>query len=424
MMRKFQAWFCEATSEKIGRLLFLKKSCLLVFLLFISSRLDAMSCPSVTPWSTPINLSNSGIVTSGIFSAGTSAGFMAVWADSSNNAHYSFSSNGSTWQTGLITPAQGDVSSGSNVFIAGNATGFIVTWVDNSNNAWSCFSINNGSSWSAKIQINPTLVLASSSDVYVSGGSSGFVAAMIDSNNNAWVSFSVGTAAWSSPVQVTTDSSVTNGLIPRQYVSVAINGNSCMLTWLNNLDVTYSAYFESINPFEPTPVTNYPILSVGFFESVPIVAAMNGYFMAVARANVGLGQTYTSVATTPSNWATFSVVAPNPSDPDAGPWVAANSTGFMSTWVVGSSEGSPGSPMWTFSNNNGFNWTPVCSILSTTSTTIGGPVGLSANYQGFVATWLDSNDANAYASLYSIPTSTPLNNVFVTLLQQKYGPLL
>ncbi len=64
---------------------------------------------------------------------------------------------------------------------------------------------------------------------------------------------------------------------------------------------------------------------------------MNGYFMAVTRANVGIaGQTYFSVATTPSNWATFSIVAPNPSDTDAGPWVAANHAGFMSTWIVGS----------------------------------------------------------------------------------------
>jgi hypothetical protein len=408
-----------------GEHLFSKSPILLIVLFLISSNLDAMSCPATTPWTTPINLSNSGIVTSNIFSAGTADGFMAVWADSSNNAYYSFSTDGSTWQTGLITPAQGDVFSGSNVFIAGNTTGFIVTWVDNSNNAWSCFSTDNGSSWSTKIQINPTLVLASNSDVYISGGSSGFVAAMIDSNNNAWTSFSAGTTAWSSPVQVTTDGSVINGLIPRQYVSVAVDGNSCMLTWLNNSDVTYSAYFASINPFAPNPVTNYPIVNVGFSESVPITTEMNGYFMAVARVNQGAaGQTYFSVATTPSNWATFSAFAPNPSDTDAGPWVAANNAGFMSTWIVGSSAGSPGSPMWTLSNNNGFNWTPVCSILATVSTTIGGPVGLSANFKGFVSTWLDSNDSNAYASFY-LTYSTPVsNNLFVTLLEQKYGALL
>ncbi len=45
------------------------------------------------------------------------------------------------------------------------------------------------------------------------------------------------------------------------------------LRGLTTSDVTYSAYFESINPFEPTSVTNYPIVNVGFFESVPIVAA-------------------------------------------------------------------------------------------------------------------------------------------------------
>ena len=166
---------------------------------------------ATTPWSTPVNLSNSGNITSNIFSAATSAGFMAVWADSSNNAHYSFSSDGVSWQSGLVTPAQGNVASSSDVFVAGNATGFIVTWMDSSNNAWSSFSTNNGISWSAAIQINPnTLSLNSNSDVYVGGGSSGFVATMIGADNNAYVSFSTGTAAWSSPAQVTTDDSVYN----------------------------------------------------------------------------------------------------------------------------------------------------------------------------------------------------------------------
>ena len=88
----------------------------------------------------------------------------------------------------------------------------------------------------------------------------------------------------------------------------------------------------------------------------------------------------------------------------------------MSTWVVGASQGSPGSPVWTLTNNNGFNWTPVCSILDTPSTTIGGPVGLSANPQGFVATWLDSNDSNGYASFYFTPL-TVLPVSAPTLLQ-------
>jgi hypothetical protein len=95
----------------------------------------------------------------------------------------------------------------------------------------------------------------------------------------------------------------------------------------------------------------------------------------------------------------------------------------MSAWVIGSGTDAPGSPVWIFSDNNGFNWTPVCSILSTPSTTISGQIGLSGNYQGFVATWLDSNDSNAYASFYTT-ASASATDIFVTLLQQKYGPLL
>ena len=219
------------------RFAFLKNTILLGILSLVSSILNA-SCPTVTPWSTPFNLSNSGSITSNIFSAGTAAGFMAAWADSSNNAHYSFSSDGLTWQSGLVSSAEGDVASSSDVFVAANSTGFIVTWMDSSNNAWSSFSTNNGVSWSEAIQINPnTLPLNSNSDVYVSGGSSGFVAAMIGADNNAYVSFSTGTAAWSSPAQVTTDGSVYNqnwnSVTTRGFVSVAVTGNSCMLTWIS-----------------------------------------------------------------------------------------------------------------------------------------------------------------------------------------------
>lgn len=388
-----------------------------VFLLFLLtlSTLDA-SCPATTPWSAPVALSNAGNITSDVFCAATTAGFMATWEDTSNNAHYSFSSNGTSWQTGLITPAQGNVAASTNIFVAGNDTGFVATWTDSSNNAWSSFSSDNGQSWSTAIAINPnTLSLNSTADAYVSGGSSGFVATLIGADNNAYVTFSTGTTSWSTPTQVTSDGSVTNGLVTRQFVAAVVAGNSCMLSWLNSSDITYSAYFSSINPFSST--TPYPIVNVGFLESVPIVAALNGYFMAVARVNESGGQTYFSAATIPSNWATFSVVAPNPSNPDAGPWVAANQTGFMTVWTVS------GNPVWTFSTNNGFNFTPVCSILSAPSTTIFAPMGLSANAQGFVVTWLDTNDLNAYASFYTTPTTT-YNNIFVTLLQQKYDPLL
>lgn len=395
------------------------KRFLYIVLPLILSRINS-ACPEITPWSAPVNISNSGIVTSNVFSAGTPTGFMAVWADSANNAHYSFSPDGVTWHTGLISPAEGDVAPSSDIFVAGNSTGFLVTWIDSANNGWSSFSANNGTYWSDAIQINPnTLPLNSNSDTYVGGGSSGFVATMIGADNNAYVSFSTGTEPWGTPAQVTSDGSVfsvnQNSQTGRGFVSVAVAGNSCMIAWLNNLFPIYSAYFSSINPFSST--TPYPILAVGFFESVPLIAELNGYFMATARANEGSGVSIFSTATIPSNWGVFSIFT-SPITPQAGPWVTANRTGFMSAWVVN------GSPMWQFSSNNGFNWTPLCSILQNTSTTIVGPVGIGSNAQGFVAAWLDSLDSNAYISLYATPTVSPTNNLFVTLMQQKYGPLL
>lgn len=181
-----------------------------------------------------------------------------------------------------------------------------------------------------------------------------------------------------------------------------------MLTWINSADPTYAAFIESINPFS-VPTVPVPVVPVGFFESNPIVAYLNGYYMSVARANVTApgyppGETYFTVATTVSNWALFSPFSSNPPDTGAGPWVTANQTGFMFSWVVN------GNPMWATSNNNGFNLSPECSLLNTPSSTINGEVALSANNRGFVATWVDSSDANAYASFYF----TPAGNVFST----------
>ncbi len=256
-----QKKFCKRSSGKSERFTFLKNFFLFLILLLTSSLSYAL-CPATTPWTTPVNLSNSGNITSNIFSAGTPAGFMAVWADAANNAHYSFSNNGTTWTSGLITSAEGHVAPASDVFAGGNATDFMVTWMDNANNAWSSFSTDNGTSWSQAIQINPnTLSLNANADVYVGGGSSGFVATMIGADNNAYVSFSIGTAAWSPPTQVTFDGSVlaqnTNSQTGRGFVSVVVVGNSCMLAWINNLFPTYSAYFSSINPFSSTTALSH-----------------------------------------------------------------------------------------------------------------------------------------------------------------------
>lgn len=398
----------------------------LFVILLLASSLVRASCAATTPWNTPAQLSNSGDITSNVFSAAALAGFMAVWADSANNAHYSFSSDGATWQTGLITPAEGDLAASSDVFVAGNGQGFLVAWIDSANNGWSSFTADHGTTWSEALQINPnTLPLDSNSDVYVSGGTSGFIATMIGDDRNGYVSFSNGTDAWGDPAQVTDDGSVhnqnLNSQTSRGFISAVVAGAGCMLTWITNPLGTASAYFSSINPFSSTTVDT--IGAVGFYESVPIVTYLNGYYMAAARANVSDGVTYFSVATITSNWADFSIFLTVNPTPQTGPWVASNSNGFMATWVVGAGANDPGTPMWTFSSNNGFNWTPLCSILQTESTTIVGPIGLCANNTGFAATWLDSNDSNAYASFYATPASSDYS-LFVKLLQQKYGPLL
>jgi hypothetical protein len=384
---------------------------LLIILILIASRIDAM-CPATTPWTTPVQLTNTADVVSDVVSAATSAGFMATWADASGNAHYSFSADGVTWQSGLIPPAAANVGSNVDVFVAGNDTGFLATWVDSSNNGWSSFTADNGNTWSTAIQTNPNSVsgltpLFSGSSVYVAAGSSGFVGTMIGNDNNAYVSFSTGTSAWSTnPTQVTSDGTAYNiNGSPKQYVSAVVVGNSCMLTWIGNLDPIYAAFIESINPLSTT-TTRYPIVAIGYFLTTPIVAQLNGYYLAAAQANVSSGANLVSIATNSINWVTpylwLSTPLPPPAQANAAPWIAVNQAGFMSTSSVS------GNATWMLSTNNGFDWTPQCSILNTPSSTITGPIALSANTRGFVGTWADTNDNNAYVTFYF----TPAGNVF------------
>jgi len=410
------------------------------------------SCPTTTPWSSPAVLSNNpGTIESGIFSAATSAGFMAAWSDNASNAHYSFSSDGIHWQSDVISTATflANSSPYSDVFVAGNDTGFMVAWVDDSGNGWSNFSTDNGNSWSPAIQINPnTLSLDPSAEVFIAGGSSGFVAGMLVRDpsyspgnpnyiyDNLYVSFSTGTTVWSAPVQVTTGGPIRNTNVNsptgRGFVGAVVSGNSCMFTWLGHFQETTSAYFESINPFNsPFSTTSTPssIYYDGIFGSIPAVAEFDGYFMTSAN---GGGVVYFSITNTPTtapaNWAIFGFTNPainpttNVSAP--GPWMAANQAGFMSTWI-GDTSGSgsyPDTPMWMLLSDNGFTWGPQCSILNT-PITIDGPVILSANSQGFVATW-EGSDSNPYAAFYSTPftPSTPTGSTaFAGRLIQKYG---
>jgi hypothetical protein len=381
----------------------LKRSSFLFLFLLMPSLIQAMSCPTTSPWSAPIQLSTSNDLTSGAFSAATAAGFMAVWADGANNAVYSFSTDGLTWQSGLISPAQGNVVSGSNVFIAGNATGFLVSWVDSSANGWSTFTADNGSSWSTALQINPMSVpaltpLNATVDVYLSAGSSGFIATMIGNDNNVYASFSTGTSAWSNaPIQATNDGSVNYPFVPRQYVSAVVVDNSCMLTWATTPYSTAAAYIESINPLSSS-TTSYFVNGIGYSQSEPIIAALNGYFLITVNANVSGGAVLTSIGTNAANFATpyvFAAGAPPPPLTNNAPWIAVNKAGFVSTWSAG------GDAAWAITTNNGFDWTPQCSILSSPSSSIFSPIALSANDQGyFVATWIDSNDNNAYTSFY------------------------
>ena len=72
-----------------------------------------------------------------------------------------------------------------------------------------------------------------------------------------YVSFSTGTAAWGSPAQVTNDGSVysqnQNSQTGRGFVSAAVAGNSCMLSWIGNLFQHIQPTLIQLIPFHQPP---------------------------------------------------------------------------------------------------------------------------------------------------------------------------
>lgn len=395
----------------------MKKS-FLFFVLTLSSAKIFTSCPDTTPWSTPVNLSNTGQVRSITISAGTSAGFMTTWRNNSA-AESVFSSNGTTWGS-----PQSIVGSGvnSDVWVAGNSNGFVATW-GNGSNGFSKFY--NGSSWGSLEQVASNMF--SDTDVAIAGSDAGFVAAWIGNDNNAYASYSDGTSGWLvSPVQITNDGLVSTspGLnYGRPFISVAVVGSTAMVVWTKTNGNTYSAFFSSINPLSSSPSIN-PVLIGRGVATPAVVAGTSAGYMAVALTSGH--ETYASFSSNSgSTWNSVQVYA-NPYDT---PWVSGNGAGFMSTWISNTVGYAQASPVWAFSSDNGVDWTSACSILASLSTSVLGPVAVSGTNAGFVATWTDGADLNAYASFTNqfVPPPTPSfvsSSSFVNVLLQKYGPLL
>lgn len=209
-----------------------------------------------THWSTPIEISeDSGAVDSPVMLAGTVAGFMATWVDTGARGWSIFSSdNGATWGDTSAIASSVD----SDMWVAGNATGFMATWADDTGHGWSQFSTDNGDLWGDPIAITDNVLQTGTpTDISVSASEIGFVAAWIGTDSNAYASFSTGgTSAWSTPVQITDDGSVSVGNVFYDnngygFVDVSVVGNKCMFTWLGNDNNTYSSYSRvgaALNP--------------------------------------------------------------------------------------------------------------------------------------------------------------------------------
>ena len=84
-----------------------------------------------------------------------SSGYLLVYQDASGDFWSVFSPDAASWTLPRAIPTPTDVSSGYSYLpaVGGTDAGFVVAWMDVDYNAYASFSADNGSTWSAAVQI-------------------------------------------------------------------------------------------------------------------------------------------------------------------------------------------------------------------------------------------------------------------------------
>lgn len=162
--------------------------------------------------------------------------------------------------------------------------------------------------------------------------------------------------------------------------------------------------------------------------TTPVVIINNGSaFMPVMAANNSDGFITTTIVNSNAFQSSFSTdngaiwanATPVLNDTYLPVWVGSNSAGFMATWIGPDIGFNTFNPEWSFSSDDGTDWSSPASIIASPSTTIYSPVVVWGTSTGFMASWADSNDGNAYAAFtsnnggtWSTPTQlTPSHDV-------------
>ncbi len=182
-----------------------------------------------------------------------------------------------------------------------------------------------------------------------------------------------------------------------------VSKNCIGLVALSILSITT---LNASNPLSPgAPVQ---ILSPNTTD-MPVVVSSNGTgFMTMAVAEIALQSSFST-----NNGSTWNSISPINENAYLPMWVSGTSAGFMATWIGFDIGYTTASPIWSFSSDGGVTWSPAGSILDgSPSTTIYSPAVVSGTEAGFMVTWRDGADNNAYATFSSnngAVWSTPIN---------------
>lgn len=258
-------------------------------------------------WINETIIESSATIATPVTVSGTSAGFMATWLDADDaNAYWSFTSdNGVTWSIPAKITTSGLVNTSpyGAVIVSGSSTGFLAAWMQTDHKAYTSFF--NGSSWSSPAVIPMTINVGS--DVWVSSNASGFMAVWTDESSNGYASFSSDNgSSWSTPV------SFVSGVLPGTDISVSGTTSGFVVAWIGTDNNAYGSFSSDEGNTWSTPAQITTDGSVmGSFEDtsygfVSVSAVGNGCVFAwlgnpvvTAQSNVlvNSGDIYASFST-------------------------------------------------------------------------------------------------------------------------------
>lgn len=375
----------------------------IAFLLFSSLTLFSVENP-LTP-QTPVVINNTSF---GVFSTcmpivGVNAdGYMVTYTTfpemgGDTQMAYSFSENGSTWITGVIISPS---STQATIWNVGTSAGFLTSFPypppgAPSVSAQSSFSSDQGGTWTSFTVIDAGPNITFNSPISSIAVTGGVIATWRESGSNFTSFSSDNGSTWSPSVKIGT-SNTTN-----THAILSFNSSGLLATWRDTTDLAAKAAFSSdlgaTWSAEATIISNVGGSVFCSANDEGFIAVWVDFNLQEVRSSFSIDQGAT--------WSSPTTITNDLSaNTNARAFVTANDEGFIATWIDSS-----GNANASFSDDNGLTWSDPVLITDDGSVDLSNTSIISAICQGSscVFTWRQNATFNVMASLSASAPNPP-----------------